>query len=80
MRMGVWIGLGGISYVLAGITSSGVGRITGSLASWKIVFLIWGAITTAWGVVLMFFLPDNPLNASFLTMDEKKGRRGSDHG
>jgi len=35
------------------------------------MFLIWGGITTACGI-LLFFLPGNPLSAT-LTADEKKG-------
>lgn len=73
LRMGIWIGLAGIAYVIAGITSFGIGHIQSSLPSWKIMFLIWGVITVSWGVVLLLFLPDNPLTAKFLTEDEKRG-------
>ncbi|KAH6670419.1 major facilitator superfamily transporter [Halenospora varia] len=73
LRMGIWIGLAGIAYVIAGITSFGIGHIQSSLPSWRIMFLIWGTITTAWGVVLLLFLPNNPLTAKFLSTDEKLG-------
>ena len=32
----------------------------------------WGAITTAWGVVLWFFLPGSPVTSTFLTEKEKQ--------
>ena len=39
-RMGMWIGSAGIAYVLAGITSFGLGHIKGSLDAWKYNFLV----------------------------------------
>lgn len=71
-RMGLWVGSAGIAYVLAGITSFGIGHIVSALKSWQLIFLIWGAVTTAWGVVLWFSLPDSPVTASFLTVEERK--------
>lgn len=71
LRMGIWIGSAGLGYVIAGIASFGIGHINGSLASWRLLFLIWGAITTAWGVLLCFALPGSPLRAKFLSETEK---------
>lgn len=72
-RMGIWVGSAGLGYVLAGIASFGIGHISGSLSSWRYMFLIWGAITTSWGIVIYFFLPDNPLDAKFLSESERRG-------
>jgi ACS family allantoate permease-like MFS transporter len=71
LRMGIWIGSAGLGYVISGITSFGIGNIKASLASWQFIFLIWGAITTAWGVVLLFLLPGSPLKTKFLTEHER---------
>jgi len=38
---------------------------------WKLVFLICGAVTTLWGVVVLTFLPDSPLSAKRFTIEEK---------
>lgn len=38
---------------------------------WKFLFLILGAITSAYGVVLFFFLPDSPMKAVFLKENER---------
>jgi len=70
-RMGIWIGSAGIAYVISGITSFGIGHISGGISSWRYTFLIWGAITTAWGIVLLFFLPGSPVTAKFLTEQER---------
>lgn len=73
LRLGIWIGCAGLGYVVAGITSFGIGHIHGDLSSWRYTFLIWGCITIAWGVVVLLFLPDSPATAKFLSEDEKIG-------
>lgn len=69
--MGIWIGSAGLGYVIAGIASFGIGHIQSSLASWCLIFLIWGAITTAWGIILVFLLPGSPLTTKWLTDAER---------
>jgi MFS family permease len=71
LRMGIWIGSAGLGYVISGIASFGIGHINASLENWKLIFLIWGAITTAWGLVLIFLLPGSPLKTKFLTNHER---------
>ncbi|KAI9741647.1 MAG: hypothetical protein M1834_000031 [Cirrosporium novae-zelandiae] len=71
-RMGIWIGSAGVAYVLAGIGSFGIGHINGALSSWQYMFLIWGAVTTAWGCVLWFLLPGPPHTAKFLSAAERR--------
>ncbi|KAJ9137063.1 Major facilitator superfamily transporter [Pleurostoma richardsiae] len=71
LRMGIWIGSAGLGYVISGITSFGIGHIHSSIASWRLLFLFWGAITTAWGVVLLFTLPGSPLTTKLLTERER---------
>ncbi|KAF2753497.1 major facilitator superfamily transporter [Pseudovirgaria hyperparasitica] len=72
VRMGIWIGSAGVGYVVAGITSFGIGHIdSSSLESWRLQFLVWGAVTTAWGVLLWLLLPGSPVSAGFLSEEEK---------
>lgn len=71
LRMGIWIGSAGLGYVIAGIASFGIGHIQSSLASWRLIFLIWGAITTAWGVILALLLPGSPFTTKWLTDAER---------
>lgn len=71
LRMGVWIGSAGLGYVIAGIASFGIGHIQSSLASWRLIFLIWGSITTAWGLIVAFLLPGSPLTTKWLTDAER---------
>lgn len=71
LRMGIWIGSAGLGYVIAGIASFGIGHIKSSIASWRLLFIIWGSITTAWGIVLLFLLPGSPLTTKFLSENER---------
>lgn len=72
LRMGIWIGSAGVGYIIAGIASFGIGHIdTSGLSSWRILFIIWGSITVAWGVLLWFTLPGAPMRAKFLTEEQR---------
>ncbi|GKT83070.1 major facilitator superfamily transporter [Colletotrichum tofieldiae] len=71
VRMGIWIGSAGLGYVTAGIVTFGIGHIQGSIASWRILFLFWGAVTVCWGVLMLVFLPGSPLTTKFLSEKER---------
>ncbi|KAH8714652.1 major facilitator superfamily transporter [Ilyonectria robusta] len=71
LRMGIWIGSAGFGYVIAGIASFGIGHIQSSLAAWRLMFIIWGSITAAWGLILWLTLPDAPTRAKFLTEKQR---------
>ncbi|TDZ32609.1 putative transporter [Colletotrichum spinosum] len=72
LRMGVWVGSAGVGYIAAGIVSFGIGHIShGAMASWRILFLFWGGLTVAWGVLMLVFLPGSPLTTNFLSEREK---------
>ncbi|KAL4782174.1 major facilitator superfamily domain-containing protein [Aspergillus varians] len=71
LRMGIWIGSAGLGYVVAGISSFGIGHIHSAIASWRLLYIIWGAITVAWGIVLMVLLPGSPLTTRFLNETER---------
>jgi ACS family allantoate permease-like MFS transporter len=72
LRIGIWIGCAGLGYIVAGISSFGIGHINAALPSWRYTFIIWGTITIAWGVVVLVLLPDNPQSAKFLTEFERQ--------
>ncbi|KAJ5812167.1 hypothetical protein N7474_008468 [Penicillium riverlandense] len=54
-----------------GLVSYGIGHIDSSITSWKLIFIILGAITSAYGIVLLFLLPDSPAKAQFLREKER---------
>lgn len=41
------------------------------IAQWQLLFLVLGAVTTAYGIVLFFTLPDSPAKAIFLKPHER---------
>lgn len=42
-----------------------------ALTGWKIMFIVIGVVTILLGVCIVLVIPDTPMNATFLTMDEK---------
>ncbi|KAL5002902.1 major facilitator superfamily domain-containing protein [Aspergillus recurvatus] len=60
-RMGIWIGSARLGYVIAGIASFGIGHIHSA-----------GAITVAWGLVLLIFLSGSPLRTKFMKNGERE--------
>ncbi|KAH9902346.1 putative allantoate permease [Xylariomycetidae sp. FL2044] len=60
-----------IAPILNGLVAWAAGHHQGSFAAWKIIFLSLGAFTSLWAVVTFLFLPNNPLDAKWLTSREK---------
>lgn len=69
--MGLWFIGNGLASVLSGVIAYGIGKISSPLASWRILFLILGGVTIAYGMVLLILLPDSPNKAKFLTREER---------
>ena len=69
---GIWFAGNCVANVIGGLVGYGIGNISSHLASWRLLFLILGGITTAYSVVLFLILPDTPAKAKFLTGAEKK--------
>lgn len=74
-RTGIWFSFNGFAQIFGGLVAygiaKGVERHGAAIASWKIVFLVIGLVTAAVGVIFLFFMPDNQLNARFLTKQER---------
>ena len=63
--------MNGWAGTIGGLLGYAVGHITSGLPQWMYVFLIFGAISTAWGVVFILFMPDLPSTAWFLNEEER---------
>ncbi|KAI9701630.1 MAG: hypothetical protein M1820_006401 [Bogoriella megaspora] len=72
VRMGLWYTANGFGIALGGLLGYGIGHIRGALASWRYEFLIIGALCTVWGIVMMIMLPDSPVSAKRLSLEERK--------
>ncbi|CUM68118.1 uncharacterized protein PRCAT00005835001 [Priceomyces carsonii] len=71
-RTAIWFGGNDFGGIVSGFIAFGLGHIRGSLNPWRYIFIIYGAMTVFWGIILMMFLPDCPEKASFLTLQEKE--------
>jgi sugar phosphate permease len=72
LRYSVWYMSQGLGGFLGPIMVYGIGHIKGDLSPWKYQFLILGAVTVAWGFIMLFALPGNPQSARFLNESERK--------
>ena len=74
-RVGTWFSFNGFAQIFGGLVAYGIAvgteKYGSGIASWKIVFLAIGLLTAAIGCIFLFFMPDNQLNARFLTPEER---------
>ena len=70
-RHGVFIAGSAMANVYGGVLAYGITQIRGSVAPWKILFIIEGAPTCCLAIFAWFFLPDSIMAARFLTQREK---------
>ncbi|KAH8893595.1 MFS transporter [Thozetella sp. PMI_491] len=71
-RSSIWLATNGVSSILGALLAYGSGVAGGlTIANWKLIFLIVGALTFAWGFVILAFLPDGPHDIRFFTEYER---------
>ncbi|KAH8895591.1 allantoate permease [Thozetella sp. PMI_491] len=71
-RVGFWYAGTGVAKMIGALTSFAFQHYTGNgFKSWQIMFLVWGLVTVAVGLLTFFFMPDNPMT-SRLTEKEKR--------
>ncbi|KAH8881837.1 major facilitator superfamily transporter allantoate [Thozetella sp. PMI_491] len=72
-RVSYWFVGNAIGQILGGVIGYGVGHIEyKDLGAWIWYFIIFGAVTFCYSIVLFVFLPDNPMNARWLSEKEKE--------
>ncbi|GAA5957215.1 hypothetical protein JCM3765_000393, partial [Sporobolomyces pararoseus] len=57
--------------VFGGILSYALGHINGSLAKWKYLFIVYGSVTVAFGLLVTAILPSRPETAWFFNQRER---------
>lgn len=69
----VWITMNALAQVIGSLLMYGVGKLQNpTIAPWRILFLICGALTTAAGILFFLAMPATPRQAWFLTSREKE--------
>ncbi|KAL4958884.1 MFS general substrate transporter [Aspergillus stella-maris] len=71
-RMALWFLGNAIANIISGLIAYAIGKIDSHIESWKLLFIILGAITAAYGILLALVLPDSPSTAWFLSLEERK--------
>lgn len=72
LRVGFWYAGTGTGTVLGALSSFGFQHYTSkSFRSWQIMFLLFGLVTVAVGLLVVVFMPDNPMTARGLTHAER---------
>lgn len=71
LRLEAYYCTNGLATMFGGLVGYAVGHITTGLPRWMYVFLIFGAISLATGIVSIFVLPDVPATARFLDPRER---------
>lgn len=74
-RVNIWFSFNGWGQVLGGVIAYGIAKGSDehgtTIAPWKIVFLWAGLFTIALGCIFFWVIPDNQLNARWLTKEER---------
>ncbi|KAJ5783273.1 hypothetical protein N7457_005047 [Penicillium paradoxum] len=71
-RQAAWFVGNSVAVLLGGLIAYGIGNIhITALAQWQLLFLVLGTVTSAYGVLLFFTLPDSPTKAVFLKPNER---------
>lgn len=70
MRQGAWFMGNVMAGIVGGVTAYGLSHIQ-SIAAWKAIYLIFGAITVLWSAAMFFLLPDTPASARFLSREDR---------
>ncbi|KAK2035597.1 major facilitator superfamily transporter, partial [Colletotrichum zoysiae] len=73
LRTALWITMNGVAQICGSLLMYGIAKNTSlSLAPWRTLFLVCGAITSAAGVIFYLFMPNGPKDAWFLTARQKQ--------
>ncbi|KAM0234094.1 hypothetical protein ACHAP5_010154 [Fusarium lateritium] len=71
IRLMAWYGMSPVAIIVGSLFSYGIGHIKSNIGLWRFPFIICGAISVVWAVILWFALPSNPANAWFLNERER---------
>lgn len=72
LRMCIILSFNGLFYILSALMGYGLGHATSApVPPWKLVYLTYGSLNFAWGVVFLLIMPDEPARARFLNHEQK---------
>jgi MFS family permease len=72
LRMGAWYSATGYVSAVSPLINYGLGHVTGGgLRSWQYMYLVAGVVIVFWALVLLFFMPPDPIRAKGLSKRER---------
>ncbi|KAE9965431.1 hypothetical protein EG328_009661 [Venturia inaequalis] len=75
LRVNIWFSFNGFAQIFGGLVAYGISKGTengrSSIAPWKIIFLLTGLLTVTMGIIFLWLMPDNQLNARFLSKEDR---------
>lgn len=72
IRQVVWFAGTPLFAIFGGLIGYAMGHIEDpSIATWRIMFLIFGGITFIWGIIIFFWFPADPSTAWCLSEEER---------
>ncbi|OTA55815.1 MFS general substrate transporter [Hypoxylon sp. EC38] len=71
VRTSYWYAMNGITNMFGSLITYGLGHISSQLHSYQIIFMFFGVITVAFSFVMLTFMPDSPIEAKFLSDEDK---------
>lgn len=74
-RTGIWFSFNGFAQIFGGLVAygiaEGIAKDGASIAGWQIIFLTIGLLTVVVGIIFLFVVPDNQLNAWWLNKEDR---------
>jgi ACS family allantoate permease-like MFS transporter len=74
-RVNIWFSFNGVGQIFGGVVAYGIAVGTekhgSSIDPWKIVFLVTGLLTVCLGLMFLWIVPDNQLNARWLNEEDR---------
>ncbi|KAF2803334.1 allantoin permease [Mytilinidion resinicola] len=72
LRMCVFLAFNGMATMVGALLGYGLGHTHSStISSWKLIFLVIGLMNFVWSWVFLWFMPDSPSTAKFLTHKQR---------
>ncbi|KAL4864812.1 major facilitator superfamily domain-containing protein [Aspergillus spectabilis] len=69
-RHGIWFAGNSIASMFGSLLTYGIGHINNSVDPWRWIFIVFGILTFAYGIIFFICLPDTPQTARFLSKKE----------
>ncbi|OJJ63950.1 hypothetical protein ASPSYDRAFT_191921 [Aspergillus sydowii CBS 593.65] len=68
LRMAIWLSANGTATMVGALLGFGLGHVHNtSLRSWQLIFLVIGLLNFVTAILFLWFVPDSPSSAKFLT-------------